>query len=394
MLCPFCGTDIDDGSTFCPECSTTLDLPEDANGNMPSQMIYNDDKNHFPEDRLLDESVGNKKGTRIASIVITVAVVAAVVLAIGFLSKKIVERVIKAKPENEVSAAIRKTMFEASSFTLDINVKNLETEEIETVHMMVSLGESSEDTDFYFENGNAKFAIYDGICYKDGKTIEAYKFFETLDSLVYQKAQKSQNYDFISNAQSFNSKESFDKIIAGTMSEEEFEIFFDLYGSLIFSYFMGTEDVYELPAYDEIQIVCQQFLVNKASDEAFSMTQKDGKYEFTVGTEAFLTEFVQYAKDSDTLSTHSENWQLEEKAEQINGGIAYCGEEIPQITGAFSVDDNGFFTDAEVKVGELYEVTVTFSDINGTTIDKALCEALLVPVTDSATDAVTDDVTE
>ena len=263
MLCPFCGTDIDDGSTFCPECSTTLDLPEDANGNMPSQMIYNDDKNHFPEDRLLDESVGNKKGTRIASIVITVAVVAAVVLAIGFLSKKIVERVIKTKPENEVSAAIRKTMFEASSFTLDINVKNLETEEIETVHMMVSLGESSEDTDFYFENGNVKFAIYDGICYKDGKTIEAYKFFETLDSLVYQEAQKTQNYDFISNAQSFNSKESFDKIIAGTMSEEEFEIFFDLYGSLIFSYFMGTEDVYELPAYDEIQIVCQQFLVNK-----------------------------------------------------------------------------------------------------------------------------------
>ena len=85
---------------------------------------------------------------------------------------------------------------------------------------------------------------------------------------------------------------------------------------------------------------------------------------------------------------------MEEKAEQIHGGIAYCGEEIPQIAGALSVDDNGFFTGAEVKVGELYEVTVTFSDINGTTIDKALCEALLVPVTDAATDAVTDDVTE
>ena len=149
---------------------------------------------------------------------------------------------------------------------------------------------------------------------------------------------------------------------------------------------MGTEDIYELPAYDDIQIICQQFLVNKASDEAFTLTEKDGKYEFTINTESFLTEFVEYAKESDVLSEHSENWQLEEKAEQIKNGIAYCSEEIPQITGTIDIDDNEYLTSAEVKVGELYEVTITFSDINATTIDKSLCDAILemttVPVTE------------
>lgn len=387
MLCPFCGTDIDDGSTFCPECNTTLDLPEGADENMPSQMIYNDDKNHFPEDSLLSEGDEGKKGSKVASIIITVLIVAAVVLSIGFLSKKIVEHVIKEKPENDVSAAMRKTMFESSSFSLDISIKNVETGELEDVHMLVCLGETSEDTDFYFDHEGKQFAIYDGICYKDGKTIEAYKFFETLDSLVYQKAQESQDYQLMSSVQDFNSKDSFDKIIAGKMSEEEFEIFYNLYGSVIFSYLMGTEDIYELPQYDELQVVCLQFFVDKASDDAFSMSGKDGDYEFTVNTQEFLTEFVEYAKESDSLSAHSENWQLEEKADEITAGIAYCAEEVPQITGTINTDDNGYITNAQVKVGELYEVTITFSDINATTVDKALCEGITAPATDTTAPA-------
>lgn len=380
MLCPFCGKDIDDGSTFCPECNSSFEPPEGMDENIPSQVLYNGDKNHFPEDTLLDGSDENKKISRVASIAITVAVVTAVVLAIIFLSKpiakKIKEIINKGKPTTEVSAAIRKNLYEAESFTFEMKIKNNETDETETVKMFVVYGESSEDTKFYFRKGDSQFGIYDGICYRPGREKPADDLFESFDALVYEYTREMTN-GF--GPQDVDTKAAYDALVSGKLSEAEFEKFFNTYGPVIFAYFMNTDASYILPEYDDVQVICTQFLGGKVSKDAFEISEKDGKYDFTVHTEEFLTEFVEFAKGSKELKQHTEHWQLEEKAADVNKGIKLCAEEIPQIKGTINVDKDGYITSANVKVGELYEVTVTFSQINGTEIDKELCESITAP---------------
>lgn len=378
MLCPFCGKDIDDGSTFCPECNSSFEPPEGMDENLPSQVLYNDDKNHSPADSLIDETIEEKKSSKVVSLAVTVSIVAAVVLAIIFLSKpianKIKEMINQSKPMATVSAAMRKTLYETTSYTFEIKIKNTETEAEEKILVMVSYGEGSDDSDFYFENGNTKLAIRDGVCYRNGKTIAADEFFNLIDGYVYEYTKQMTN-GF--TAQQVDSKSMFDALVSGKLSEEEFEKFFNSYGPIIFAYFMNTDANYLLPEYDAVQSICAQFLNGKASKEALEISEKDGKYEFTVHTEQFLTEFVEFAKASEELSEHCEYWKLEENGDDVSKGIAYCAEEIPQITGTVNADDDGFITGANVKVGDLYEVTVTFSDINSTEIDKELCESLL-----------------
>ncbi len=377
MLCPFCGKDIDDGSTFCPECNSSFEPPEGMDENLPSQVLYNGDKNHFPEDTLLDGSEESKKSSKVVSLAVTITIVTAVVLAIVFLSKpiakKIKEIINQSKPVATASASIRKTLYETTSFTFDLKVKDIDSEEEKNIRIMVSYGENSDDTDFYFENGDIKLAIRDGICYKDGKTIDADEFFELIDGYVYEYTKQMTN-GF--GAQQVDSKAMFDALVSGKLSEEEFEKFFNAYGPIIFAYFMNTDANYLLPEYDDIQAICTQFLNGKVSKDAFEISEKDGNYEFTVHTEEFLTEFVEFAKGSDELSKHCEYWKLEENGNDVSKGIAYCAEEIPQITGTINTNADGIITGSNVKVGELYEVTVTFSDINGTKIDKELCESL------------------
>ena len=377
MLCPFCGKDIDDGSTFCPECSSSFEPPEGMDENLPSQVLYNGDKNHFPEDTLLDGSEEGKKGSKAVSLAVTITIVTAVVLAIIFLSKPIAEKIKQlinqSKPAATASAAMRKTMYEPESFTLDIKIKDKESGTEKAIRIMVDYGETSEDTGFYYEFGNEKLAIRNGICYRGGKTIEAYKFFELVDSTIYEAtAEMTGGY----GAQTVNSKSLFDALVAGKLSEEEFEKAFNAYGPIVFAYYMGTDSSYVLPKYDDIQSICAKFLNGKVSKNAFEITEKDGKYEFTVNTETFLNEFIEFAKDEESLSEHCEKWKLEENADEINKGIKYCGEEFPQITGTMDVDDDGFVTKANVNIGDVYEVTVSFSDINSTEITQALCDSL------------------
>ena len=377
MLCPFCGKDIDDGSTFCPECSTSFEPPEGMDENLPSQVLYNGDKNHVPEDSLIDESADGKKSSKVASLAVTISIVTAVVLAIIFLSKPIAEKIKQLinhnKPAATASAAIRKTLYEPESYTLEITINDKNSNEKKTIRIMVDYGETSEDTGFYYECGDEKLAIRDGLCYRAGKTIEAEKFFGFIDSEVYD-ATKEMSGGY--GVQQINSKNIFDAIVAGKLSEEELEKAFNAYGNIIFAYFMGTDSSYILPEYDDVQVICAEFLNGKVSKNAFEITEKDGKYEFTINTETFLNELVEYVKGNEDLEEHCEKWGLEENADEVNKAIKYCGEEFPQITGTIELNGDGFVTKADVKVGDAYEVTVSFSDINSTEISKELCESL------------------
>ena len=255
----------------------------------------------------------------------------------------------------------------------EITINDKNSNEKKTIRIMVDYGETSEDTGFYYECGDEKLAIRDGLCYRAGKTIEAEKFFGFIDSEV-KDATKEMSGGY--GVQQINSKSIFDAIVAGKLSEEEFEKAFNAYGNIIFAYFMGTDSSYILPEYDDVQVICAEFLNGKVSKNAFEITEKDGKYEFTINTETFLNELVEYVKGNEDLEEHCEKWGLEENADEVNKAIKYCGEEFPQITGTMELNGDGFVTKADVKVGDAYEVTVSFSDINSTEISKELCESL------------------
>lgn len=365
MYCPICGKDIDDGSTFCPECNNSIELPEGMDDNLPSQ-IYNN-KNHLPDDYVEEDKAGKKKSV-IAGTIATIAVVVAVVLCIVFLSvKKIVEKQAKVIPVSAVSASMRKTMFETTGFKMSIEIKDLEQNISENMLFMVSYGENAEDTDFYYDDGVRTYACLDGVGYDAMGETPIENIWADLD-LVATMALGSE----------FKSKDTMDALVDSGLSEAEFENLFNTYRQILFAYFMNTGTEYMPVEYDDIQVVFTKFLNGGVSKDALTIEGKDGKYTFTVNTEAFLTEFFAFAEKDDVLSEHYEYFGFGENKTAAEDAIAYYATEIPQISGTVEVDSDGYITKANVKVADSYEAIISVSDINNTVIDKSLCENIEV----------------
>lgn len=328
--------------------------------------------------------MGKKKGLIIGGIIGAVAVVVAVVLCVVFIGggsgsdKAPSDAPAENKPAElntveKVSTALRKNLFEASSFTMDFEVERGGYEN--ELLLMVSYGDDFRSSAFYMDNGYNQVAMLDGFGYDGGYATELTDdWFASLDD----------NMSYV--AEDFDSQAVFADLLSNGVSEAEFEKLYNKYNYIILSVLMGGGKN-SLPEYDAVQKVLSEFLNGDVSKEAFAVSEDEGECIFIINTEAFLTELLEFAQTNETVSEYYKLFGLEGREEDLKSGISYYAEHIPTITVETEINSKGYISSMDVELGEYCDINIEFKDINNTVIDKAMCEA--IPDRQPAQDAAT-----